>query len=200
MKMHCGSSTARMTISTQRGRRSKQTLTRENLASARMPEPAKGTYALIATVELPALQPGWNMIAYTLPNTRTVDSALTSLDGSYSVLYSYVPGDESSWQSFDPEASSLYGELADLVNDLDELSFGHSYLIYATEAVTPYLAISDGPPVRYLPPRQVIQSTAYCRRSRFQGQLTMMTWKGCWSHRRVSLVRSRGPCLSLWTK
>ena len=47
--------------------------TRENLASARMPEPAKGTYALIATVELPALQQGWNMIAYTLPNTRTVD-------------------------------------------------------------------------------------------------------------------------------
>ena len=67
------------------------------------------------------------------------------------MLYSYVPGDESSWQSFDPQVSSFYGELADLVNDLDDLSFGHSYLIHATEVVTPYLAITDIPPTRYLP-------------------------------------------------
>ena len=124
--------------------------TRENLASARMPQSAGGSYALVATVELPALQQGWNLLAYTLPQTRTVESALASLADKYTVLYSYLPGVEDSWQSYDPDASALYGDLADLVNDLDELSFGHAYLIHASEVVTPYLSVNDAPSARYL--------------------------------------------------
>ena len=132
----------------------------ENMATAPMsggsdPMSPEGLYALVAAVELPPLYPGWNLLAYTVPASRPVASALASIEGEYSVVYGYDPAGESSWRLFDPrlaaeqpalftphpvgESPTLAGELG----GLQSLDYGRSYLIHvtATEPVTPVLAV-----------------------------------------------------------
>ncbi|MBW7882054.1 MAG: VCBS repeat-containing protein [Caldilineaceae bacterium] len=54
----------------------------ENLVIARL-QPTSGAYAVMSTVALPTLQPGWNLLAYPLPDARPVDQALQSISGVY---------------------------------------------------------------------------------------------------------------------
>jgi hypothetical protein len=110
----------------------------ENLASARMA--GSGVYALIATVQMPALRPGWNLFAYPIPETRAVDTALAAIAGVYSMVVAFDPATDA-WRMFDAAVAQLHPELAPLINDLDQMRFGESYLIYATQPITPYLAV-----------------------------------------------------------
>src|SRR5690606_14749865 len=73
----------------------------ENLASARMPAAANGVYVLAASVELPQLQEGWNLLAYTIPETRTVDVALASIRNDFTAVYQYDPATETGWRVYD---------------------------------------------------------------------------------------------------
>jgi hypothetical protein len=50
----------------------------ENMVVADLQTEA-GTYAVISTVALPELQPGWNLLAYPLPDSRPVSEALLSV-------------------------------------------------------------------------------------------------------------------------
>lgn len=43
------------------------------------PSDYNGTYLLVATVELPALENGWNLVAYTVPVSRSVEIAFASV-------------------------------------------------------------------------------------------------------------------------
>jgi hypothetical protein len=46
-----------------------------------------GVYAVLSTLVMPQLQPEWNLFSFPLLVTRTVESALASIAGSYSEIY-----------------------------------------------------------------------------------------------------------------
>ena len=97
----------------------------ENLVVADLQD-TNGTYAVMATVEMPGLQPGQNLLSYPLPVKQPVSEALRSIEGSYSRVY-----------ELDQDGQEV---------EVSELEFGRVYWIDITgnEVVTPYLA----PPVR----------------------------------------------------
>ena len=116
----------------------------ENLATATMPVAGRGEgiYALMATVQLPALVPGWNPFNYPISAAQTVTSALASLDGAFTTLYEYQLGAPLPWPVYDRTVDPAF---APLVNTLSTMTFGHNYLIYATQSVTPYIpVVGDG--------------------------------------------------------
>lgn len=120
----------------------------DNLATARMPNMAngEGIYALMATVELPVLQRGWNLLAYPLPGEAAIGEALQSIDGSYSVVYHYDTDTAggSPWRVYDPKIAEHYPDAIPFIqqiNTLEQLTFGSSYWIHATEPITPYLPV-----------------------------------------------------------
>ncbi|MBX3011890.1 MAG: VCBS repeat-containing protein [Caldilineaceae bacterium] len=120
----------------------------ENLAAARMPEnhrQGQGTYALLATVEMPTLTPGWNFLAYVVPTNRPVATALASLAGAYTSVYAYTPAAPLPWRLYDATVSQAQPHLASFVNDLTTLDYGHAYWLYATQSITPYLAVALPP-------------------------------------------------------
>ena len=101
-----------------------------NLVSASMPGP--GLYALAATIETPALNTGWNLFAYPNVNPRTVDIALASIAGDYSVIYHR----EEAWQLYAPD---VWPTFAPLVNTLDYMTSLQTYWIYALTNTVPYI-------------------------------------------------------------
>jgi hypothetical protein len=63
----------------------------ENLVVADL-QPGPGTYAVLSTVELPVLRPGWNALAYPLPDARPVEVALRSIQDHYTGVYTLPAG------------------------------------------------------------------------------------------------------------
>ncbi len=123
---------------------------RENTASARMPERARGngSYALVATLELPALQEGWNLLSYPLPVRTPMTTALSSIAPSYTIAYEYdetlVTGGSdqpSPWRAYVPGYAVDDALAAARAGTLEDAHFGRTYLIYATDVVTPYLPV-----------------------------------------------------------
>jgi hypothetical protein len=112
-----------------------------NQATARMPDNAQnsqGLYALVATIEMPALDLGWNLFSYPVPQRRPVGQALASIEGKYTSVYS---NQGAQWKLYDATVIRDHPQFTGLVNDLAELDFGRSYWLYATETVTPYLGV-----------------------------------------------------------
>jgi len=116
--------------------------TTHNQALAPMPENGQGIYALLATIEMPALQPGWNQWGYPVPGTRPATDALASIESAYASLYFYDQV-AARWRLYDVAVLEEHPEYADWLNDLSELAFGRSYWLYATEAVTLYLGLPE---------------------------------------------------------
>lgn len=115
---------------------------RDNVASARMPAAdfGSGLYVLVATIELPPLHAGWNLLSYPLAGAAPIEQGLSSLQGSYTVAYEYDDTHPQKWLVHDP-VGDLVGAGAAPDAVLDRVRFGRSYLIYATEVVTPYLPV-----------------------------------------------------------
>ncbi|HSJ57533.1 MAG TPA: hypothetical protein VLC95_10150, partial [Anaerolineae bacterium] len=117
----------------------------ENLVVADL-QPGAGTYAVMSTIPLPSFQPGWNLFAYPLPDSRSLDAALASIVGRYSVVHAppaqaqglvaLLPG-----TTVAPDAAAA-AWLATLRTNVQELVFGAVYLIRieGDEPVTLYLA------------------------------------------------------------
>ena len=112
--------------------------TGHNQAIAQMPAGGEGIYALLAALELPALQPGWNPLSYPLPGARPVAEALASIEGAYSSLLFYEQGQ---WRLHDVAVTQEQPAYAAWLNDLTHLEFGRSYWLHATETITPYLGL-----------------------------------------------------------
>ena len=102
-----------------------------NNASA--PVPGEGLYVLMTSTEVPIYASGWNLIAYPIPETRPVITALQSISGTYAIVYGYEATDIA-----DPWKIYAVGEPS-WVNDLDDLEFGRGYWISATQPVTLHL-------------------------------------------------------------
>ncbi|HNT55742.1 MAG TPA: Ig-like domain-containing protein, partial [Anaerolineaceae bacterium] len=108
--------------------------TDENMVTA--PCQGQGLYALMSSVEIP-LEAGWNLFSYPIPVSRTVTETLSSIAGSYSVVYNYNAA-TADW--------TVYGvDAPDWVNDLELFQFSKGYYINTTQATTLYLKGGFGP-------------------------------------------------------
>ena len=115
----------------------------ENLASALMPQNGQGIYALLAAVEMPPLALGWNLFNYPIPQARQVATALASIDGAYTSIYRYDVGAQHPWRLYDATVLAEHPDLAPFVNALESLTLGPTYWLYATQVVTPMLAVPN---------------------------------------------------------
>ena len=101
---------------------------------------------------MPALQAGWNLLAYPVPVTRPVSVALASIANDYSIV---VEEDGDDWLVYDQKVITEHLEFAPFVNDLTHLTFAHSYWIYALTDTVPFIGVpGDGleTPTADLPP------------------------------------------------
>lgn len=118
--------------------------TDENMAAARMPADSfehPGTFVLAATVEMPQLTVGWNQLGYPIPGVRSIETALASIADAYTSVYAYDSTAATPWQLYDSGVAAQHPTYAPWVNDLQSLRFGHTYWLYATKAITPYLGV-----------------------------------------------------------
>jgi hypothetical protein len=88
---------------------------------------------------MPALQAGWNLLAYPVPATRTVSLALASIADDYTTVME--EDNSKGWLVYDQTVLSDHPEFAPFVNSLDYLTFGHSYWIYAVTNTVPFLGV-----------------------------------------------------------
>ena len=107
-----------------------------NLASASISGP--GMYALMAGIKTPVLNQGWNLFAYPNVNTRTVDIALASIEGDYSIVYRHDHDDK--WKLY---ASDIISNFASIVNNLEQLDPLQTYWIHALTDTVPYIKPSE---------------------------------------------------------
>jgi hypothetical protein len=112
--------------------------TEHNIAVATVPSTANGvgTYALMASIEMPLYGPGWNQFSYPAQGSKLVTQALASIDGSYGIVYGSALTD-----TLDPW--KVYAVNVPMwVNDLAAIDFGKTYWISVTRSIT--LAMSGG--------------------------------------------------------
>ena len=103
----------------------------ENLVVADL-QPQSGLYAIMSTLIMPELVPGWNLVVYPLPDTRPLDDALASLGGRASVVY------ESEQAGAPPPDGAK--------TNVDQLEFAHLYWLW--------LEGDDPAPFYLAPPRR----------------------------------------------
>ncbi len=98
----------------------------ENLVVANL-EDVDGTYAVMSSVTMPTLLPGWNTFSYPLPDSRPVTRTLASISGTYSTVYQGDLG-------IQPQDI--------LATNVTHFEFGNVYWIWidGNKAVIPYLA------------------------------------------------------------
>jgi len=116
-----------------------------NHASA--PAPGPGIYAIMATIEAPALQSEWNSFSYPDTNERPVDEALESIETKYMSVFKRVDEDaegrpiEPVWRLFDPLVEIDHPEFAVCINDLETLKPLESYWVYVIMDTIPYISV-----------------------------------------------------------
>ncbi|MCA9952624.1 MAG: hypothetical protein KDE48_23405, partial [Anaerolineales bacterium] len=103
----------------------------ENLVVANL-EGENGTYAVMAAVEMPPLNPGWNLFTYPIPGSRPITEALASLTTTYTVQEALPPFDIPTTNTND--------------DTVDSFDFGRIYWIWldGNASMTPFLA----PPIK----------------------------------------------------
>lgn len=107
--------------------------TERNLASATVQ--GDGLYALMATIETPALRQGWNLFAYPDVDARPVPQALASINGDYSSVYAW---DGERWWLHDQTVPHAWTAV---VNDLSTLEPLNAYWVYAITDTVPYIGV-----------------------------------------------------------
>ncbi len=123
----------------------------DNFAAARMPDNdqhGQGLYALMATLEMPALQPGWNLIAYPLASSQPITDALASVLDDIEMVVAQDAGLGGGWRVYDQRLIGEDHRLQNLVNDLHIMEFGKTYWVHAKRAATPFLPIQEYQPLR----------------------------------------------------
>ena len=98
-----------------------------------------GIYALIATIQYPPFNEGWNNFSYPVQVSRPITEALASIDSSYNAVLNYDP--VLGWRRFD---TAVQPPFEGLVNTLQQLEYLRAYWLYATEPVTLYLGVDPG--------------------------------------------------------
>lgn len=113
--------------------------TTNNMATARVHDPASGVYALMSSIEIPFDYPGWNMFGYPILTTRPVTEALISISGYYTTVQGWDPGQPDPYQRWRTYDTGFPRPLT----TLDVLEFGQGYWINLTQAVVLRLKGAD---------------------------------------------------------
>ena len=107
----------------------------ENLATA--PADESGLYMLASSIDIPFYTAGWNLFAYPVPETRPVRTALASIAGHYSTVFTYDNRDSADpWKVFDASAP-------DWVNDLKTLEYGSGYWVNVSVPITLQIKVAS---------------------------------------------------------
>ena len=107
----------------------------ENLATA--PADESGLYMLAGSIDIPFYTAGWNLFAYPVPETRPVRTALASIAGHYSTVFTYNNRDSADpWKVFEPSAP-------DWVNDLKTLEYGNGYWVNVSVPITLQIKVAS---------------------------------------------------------
>jgi hypothetical protein len=106
----------------------------ENLIVAPLQE--SGTYAIMASVTMPPLEKGWNLVSYPLAVTRTVTNGLASIEGQYD---GFVTAEGTTSPPATPEISTT------------SLTFGRVYWLHIT--------VDDPKPLSFAPPQRLPDGT-----------------------------------------
>ena len=102
-----------------------------------MPTDAAGVYVLVATVTVnPSFNAGWNGFGYPLFGSQGVTTALSSIEGQYSILASPSVDGSGDWLVYDPTVLPPFDAL---VNTLDQLEFARPYWVHVLTPTTLYL-------------------------------------------------------------
>jgi hypothetical protein len=92
--------------------------------------PGDGLYALMTPIALNLTGPGWETFSYPVQDSPTVAQALSSIAGSYTMVYWYNRDDSADpWKVYDNTG------IPDWVNDLNVLHFAEAYWIRLTQSV-----------------------------------------------------------------
>ncbi|MEI2688917.1 MAG: hypothetical protein V9H69_04095 [Anaerolineae bacterium] len=123
----------------------------ENQATAKAEQ--SGLYVLVAGVEIPFYQAGWNLFAYPVPMDLPIEQALASLDGAkigrgpeccYTTVYGFDTVEPAApWTVYDRRI----GPEQAWANDLQTLRFGQGYWINVTEPITLVLQVGPASPL-----------------------------------------------------
>ena len=107
--------------------------TQENLVAG--PAAESGIYALMASVDIPLVNSGWNLVSYPILETRPVTEALRSIEGTYTTVYSFDSASPTDpWKVFDVNAEAWQ-------NDAFAMEFGRGYWINVSSPITLSLAV-----------------------------------------------------------
>ncbi len=129
----------------------------DNQATA--PADESGLYVLTAAVEIPFYTAGWNLFAYPVPQSLSIEEALASIDCCYTSVYGFDlsnPGDP--WKVYDRRIAAEQA----WANDLTQLDFGQGYWINVTQPVT--LTLKVGPALPLTPTQVVALASPVNRR------------------------------------
>ena len=110
-----------------------------------------GIYMLGATLPLPELHAGWNLVGYPLAQTQAVSVALASITDQLAAVYHY-DAQQTQWQQHFMNVDAAF---APQINTLTQLEFGKGYWINVTQTVpfnlhpegSPTLSRNDSNPV-----------------------------------------------------
>ena len=109
-----------------------------NLASAPIQGP--GVYALMSSVEIPLIEPGWHNVPYPVRGARAVDEALASASGAYTSVWEFTNAPQQPiWEQW----RGYHADTPAWVSDLKTMAFGKSYWMYITRATTLYFGDND---------------------------------------------------------
>ncbi|HSH02404.1 MAG TPA: hypothetical protein VLL52_07780, partial [Anaerolineae bacterium] len=90
----------------------------------------EGIYALIATLPLVQLNPGWNQFGYPFLTPRSVTATLASIEKEYTAIYHQT--NTGNWRLHDPAVPTTHPNYTPLINDLHTLTLGQPYHIHIT--------------------------------------------------------------------
>ncbi len=129
----------------------------DNQATA--PADESGLYVLTAAVEIPFYTAGWNLFAYPVPQSLSIEEALASIDCCYTSVYGFdLSNPDDPWKVYDRRIASEQA----WANDLTRLDFGQGYWINITEPVT--LTLKVGPALPFTPTQVVALASPVSRR------------------------------------
>ncbi|HSH01197.1 MAG TPA: hypothetical protein VLL52_01675, partial [Anaerolineae bacterium] len=121
----------------------------------------EGIYALIATLPLVQLNPGWNQFGYPLLTPRTVTATLASIEKEYTAIYHQTSS--GTWRLHDPAVPTNHPNYTPLVNELHTLTLGQPYHIHitGTTPITLFVGVPSNNQLTNLQPNTSPPATYY---------------------------------------
>lgn len=115
--------------------------TSDNLASAAMPSEndGQGIYAVVSSLALPQLEPGWNSMVYPFPVTRPVQAVFAAIEPVLNRVC-----DASGQACYEAGVLPEHDAFAPLLNELSTVEPFSALQVVVTTTITPYIGVEGG--------------------------------------------------------